>query len=179
MTADSSPPGSLLTFRKPSPGSICMSSLTWGSNFDFWLRHIASPPHLTCLSKPSQRETKPPSNTLLLSLDLSLATRLPLLSCWRCLTRHDVQLERMFAFTLLLRAAQCVSVSQPRELCVVQCPLPMLSSLLTTGRLDYNEVSGIIMASVRKQSCKCWVKGNDQYRTLGPSSLQTATSSYL
>lgn len=117
---DSSPPGSLLTFRKSSPGSICMSSLTWGSNFDFWLRHIASLPHLTCLSKPSQRETKPPSNSSLLSLDLSLATRLPLLSCWRCLTRHDVQLERMFASTLLLRAARCVSLSQPRELCVVQ-----------------------------------------------------------
>lgn len=74
----------------------------------FWLWRIAgvSPRHLICLSKPSHRETKPPSNASLLSLDLSLATCLPLLSCWQRLTRHDVQLERLFAFTLLPRTVQ-------------------------------------------------------------------------
>lgn len=126
--------------KKQSSGSMCFFIETGIRFFGFWLWRTAGafPQHLICLSqKPSHRETKPPSNASLLSLDLSLATCLPLLSWWQHLTRHDVQLERMAAFTLLLQDASvwcgCVLASRggkPRALCF-RCVLSLLSSLLT------------------------------------------------
>ena len=169
----------LAVFRKSNPQDQ-RALLHWHVDqiCSVWLWRIAGafPRHLICLSKPSHRETKPPSNAPLLSLDLSLATRLPLLSCWQRLTRHDVQLERMFAITPLLRTlpAWCVLASPCRA--VHLCPL---SSQLSRLEDTCYTVSGLIMASVGKLRCKCWVKGNDQCRSQGPAGLQTATSCYL
>lgn len=97
---------SWLTFRKRWYGYYVLTS-------GYGILPLLFPRHSTCLSKPSNTETKAHphqhhhQNALLLSLDLSLAAHLPLLSCWKCLTRLDVQLERMFALTLPLRGVSC------------------------------------------------------------------------
>lgn len=119
--------------------------------------------HATCLSKPSYRETKPPphhrhhhQNALLLSLNLSLAAHLPLLFYWQCLTRLDVQLERIFAVTLLLGVAWSK---------LAPCVLPLCSAVCWLQHAVQSGVAGMIMRCVCNLTCKCWMKGNDQQRS--------------
>lgn len=115
--------------------------------------------HATCLSKPTYRETKPPPppHDALLLLNLSLAAHLTVY----CLTRLDVQLERMFAVGVLLGMAWSTSALG------AACPSPLLRRLLTTACCE--AVSGLIMRGVCNLTCKCWMKGNDQQRSEGCS----------